>query len=184
MMARRVFQLIVALAPWMIGAIPLNSVAVQLPTLANLSDGNYQMCSQPPPQDWQQGAGVCLVFTKQGDRIEGYYGYPHSDAFVCLRGTSRGSQVSGQGYVVLWEGVTWKKPTEPLTWDKEQRLRLEQAQLVRSSAKSESEIERVLFQKATLDVRSFYLYRSPQMTSPKQLCDWSFSHAQIVQAKI
>ncbi|MCU0548591.1 MAG: hypothetical protein MUC48_04515 [Leptolyngbya sp. Prado105] len=174
MLAQKIFQVAVALSSWMGGMISIHAMPPQFPVLANLSDGNYQMCSQPPPQSWQQGAGVCLVFTKQGDRIEGYYGYPHSDAFVCLRGTSRATQVSGQGYLVLWEGAPWEKPTQPLIWDKEQRLRLEQAKLVRSSAKSQSEIERILFQKATLDVRSFYLYNSPKMTSPKQLCNWNF----------
>ena len=29
-------------------------------TLANLPDGAYQLCTEPQPQDWRDGAGVCL----------------------------------------------------------------------------------------------------------------------------
>lgn len=168
----------IALASWLVGLSLLPSGQAQSPSLDQLSNGNHQMCSQPVSQDWQQGAGVCFVFTKQGDRIDGYYGYPHSDTFVCLRGTSRGTQLTGQGYLVLWEGDRWEPlPNEPLTWDQEQRLQLAQSQLVRRSNKPSTEAW-ILFQKAALNVQSFYRYRSPQMTSPKQLCDWSFAGSQ------
>ncbi|NJR48365.1 MAG: hypothetical protein HC780_01230 [Leptolyngbyaceae cyanobacterium CSU_1_3] len=137
-----------------------------------MSNGNHQICSQPPPRDWQQGAGVCLVFRKQNNRIEGYYGYPHSDAFVCLRGVINGTQIVGQGYLVSWEGSRWDTfPNKPFFWDGEKQLQLAQGKRIRSHPPSQ---DWILFQKATLNFQSFYLYQKPQMTSPKQLCDWRF----------
>ncbi len=32
--------------------------------IATLANGNYQLCSQPKPLDWRNGAGVCFNFTK------------------------------------------------------------------------------------------------------------------------
>ena len=144
----------------------------QAPT-ATLSNGTYQLCSQPPPQNWQQGAGVCLVARKQNDRIDGYYGYPHSDAFVCLRGILQGTEVTGTGYFISWQGNHRDTvPSQPFFWDEEERLQLDQAQVIQSDA--QPPIAWVMFQKATLDLTSFQLYREAQMTPPQQLCDWNF----------
>lgn len=167
----------IALAAWLVGSL-LPSGQAQSPSLAHLGNGNYQMCSQPASPGWQQGAGVCLVFTKQRDRIDGYYGYPHSDTFVCFRGTANGNQLAGQAYLVLWEGEPWEpSPKEPLMWDQEQRLQLAQSRLIRRST-PQSPDAWVLFQKADLNVQSFSLYPSSQMTPPQQLCDWSFAASQ------
>lgn len=43
------------------------------PAIATLVNGNYQFCTEPPPNDWRTGAGVCFNFTKTGDRASGYY---------------------------------------------------------------------------------------------------------------
>ncbi|MCM1984483.1 hypothetical protein [Lyngbya confervoides] len=56
--------------------------------LAEFPNGLYQFCSQPDPQDWRDGEGVCLMLRKQDRLLQGYYGYPHSDEFICL-GTSK-----------------------------------------------------------------------------------------------
>ncbi|WP_256973546.1 hypothetical protein [Nostoc sp. T09] len=45
--------------------------------IADLADKNYQFCTQSDPQDWRDGAGVCFAFAKIGNRVDGYYGYPH-----------------------------------------------------------------------------------------------------------
>lgn len=193
MMTRQLFRLaifsrlrlaLIVGMPLIVGLSTIYSHQAQSNPLSRLGNGRYQMCSQPPPKDWQQGAGVCLVFRKQNDssrvgqganRIEGYYGYPHSDAFVCLRGAINRTQLTGQGYLVSWEGSPWSNSsTKPFFWDREQHLLLEQGKQIRSQPQSRSEMDQILFQKATLNLRSFYLYQDSQMISPEQLCDWSF----------
>ncbi|MEO1149264.1 MAG: hypothetical protein AAFY26_27495, partial [Cyanobacteria bacterium J06638_22] len=39
--------------------------------LADLADGAYQFCTEPDPEDWHDGAGVCLNLVKQGTTVEG-----------------------------------------------------------------------------------------------------------------
>ncbi len=82
MIRNQVFRKLISLAV-LCGAILTNASVAQSqfaqPSIAKLANGNYQFCSQPKPNDWRDGAGVCLNFVKVGDRIGGYYGYPHSD---------------------------------------------------------------------------------------------------------
>lgn len=161
------------------GFFLIPAMQAQRPTLAGLSDGNHQICTQPPPKNWQQGEGVCLVFRKQNQQIEGYYGYPHSDAFVCLRGRLNDDrQIVGQGYLVSWEGSQWgTPPNKAFFWDEEQQLQLAQGKVIRNERDRHSESPWILFQKATLTFQSFYLYPKPQMTSPQQLCNWGFARS-------
>lgn len=149
------------------------------PTLAQLRDGDYQICTQPPPKGWQQGEGVCFVFRKQNQQIEGYYGYPHSDAFVCLRGQlNLDRRIVGQGYLVSWEGSQWGTPEKKaFFWDEEQQLQLAQGRVVRHEQDGQSEAHWILFQQATLNFQSFYLYPKPEMTAPQQLCNWNFERS-------
>jgi hypothetical protein len=140
--------------------------------IATLPDGPYQLCSKPDPADWRDGAGVCFNFNKTGQNIEGYYGYPNSDEFVCIRGTAKANLIQGEGLVLSWPGAVWYKvPDSELTWDVEGHLKLVQGAIVRST-KGEERIDWLQFHKVVLDVSNFYRYRSPRMTSPKELCDW------------
>lgn len=169
----RFVKLALTSAPWLLEFFLL-PVLAQTPAIAELSDGTYQLCSQPAPENWQQGTGVCLVGIKQNDSFDGYYGYPHSDAFVCLRGMISGSELTGQGYLISWESHRWEiLPVQPFFWDTEERLQLDQGRLVQSSSESAS-VDLAMFEKATLDFHAFYLYHEPQMTPAQQLCDWNF----------
>lgn len=175
----RCVKLTLTLTSWLVESLLLRALA-QTPAIAELSNGTYQLCSQPAPEAWQQGeawrqgAGVCLMGIKQNDSFDGYYGYPHSDAFVCLRGIMNGLKFTGQGYLISWESHRWEVlPVQPFFWDTEERLQLDQGRLVRSSTASQS-VDWIVFQSATLDFQSFYLYHEPQMTPPQQLCDWNF----------
>ncbi|MGG6284662.1 hypothetical protein ACQ4M3_24025 [Leptolyngbya sp. AN03gr2] len=175
-MSQQFTKLAIALVPCVTEVVIVSAMQAQPPTLATLSDGNYQICTQPPPKDWQQGEGVCLVFRKQNQQIEGYYGYPHSDGFVCLRGLLNDGQIIGQAYLVSWEGSQWRNPpNKAFFWDEEQQLQLAQGKVIEQNRQAES--HRILFQKATLNFQSFYLYPKPQMTSSQQLCDWSFARS-------
>ncbi|MGG6267495.1 hypothetical protein ACQ4M3_23330 [Leptolyngbya sp. AN03gr2] len=129
-MSQRFVHLITLL---IFGLSLLQSVRAQSPTLAGLANGDYQICNQSPPKDRKQGAGGCLVFHKQNDQIEGYYGYPHSDAFVCLRGTLKGTQIVGQGYLVSWQGSQWRIPSRTaFFWDQEHQLQLAQGKVIQN----------------------------------------------------
>lgn len=152
-------------------AVPANRV-----NLATLANGNYQICSQPKPTDWKQGAGVCLVFAKNGDRIAGYYGYPHSDGLICLRGTVQNNNaIAGQALLLNWAGDRWENlPNKPFHWDTEKRLTLDQGQVDHRVETRVETTEWILFRKATLNVAQFYQYAQPLMTSPKQVCDWNY----------
>lgn len=141
--------------------------------IAILPDGHYQLCSKPDPEDWRDGAGVCFNFNKTGQNIEGYYGYPNSDEFVCIRGTANTNLIQGEGLALSWPGAVWYKISDSeLTWDTEGHLKIVQGKVVRSEGKGEERMDWLQFHKVVLDVSRFYRYRSPKMTSPSELCNW------------
>lgn len=141
--------------------------------IATFPDGHYQLCSKPDPADWRDGAGVCFNFKKTGQAIEGYYGYPNSDEFVCIRGTATTYLIQGEGLALSWPGAAWyKMPEAELTWDAEGHLKIVQGKIVRSVGKGEERVDWLRFHTVVLDVSSFYRYRSPKMTPPSVLCDW------------
>ncbi len=142
--------------------------------IAALGNGNYQFCSKPKPQKFD-GAGVCFNFTKIGDRVDGYYAYPHSDDLICLRGKVRGNNVTGEALAVSWAGREWTDiPKTEFKWDEEGHLSLNHYQIILSSKGNDrSDLNKwILFRKATLDVEGFYQYSQPLMNSPSQLCQW------------
>ena len=110
--------------------------------------------------------------------MDGYYGYPHSDSFICLKGSvskdELGSeQVTGQGMALTWGRHTWPPlPPEPFTWDEEGRLLLAQGEIVHTEGSGDDQTTWIVFQDANLNVQGFYPYEEPRMTSPSRLCDW------------
>ncbi len=141
--------------------------------LATLADGLYQWCSQPAPAKLD-GAGVCLVFRKSGSLIEGYYGYPHSDRFICLRGTAKHDRIQGQALVLSWPGEEW--PTIPkgsFQWDEEGHLTLAEGRVLRQSGNGGERLTWIQFGKASLTLSGFYAYRQPRMRPASELCDFS-----------
>jgi hypothetical protein len=104
-MCDKIFQQLLGLVVLSLGILTNVSVVQSQPAstaIGNLENGNYQFCSQPKPNDWRDGAGVCLNFGKVGDRIDGYYGYPHSDVFICIRGSSLDNTITGKALGVFW----------------------------------------------------------------------------------
>ncbi|KYC43559.1 hypothetical protein WA1_10900 [Scytonema hofmannii PCC 7110] len=142
--------------------------------IATLANGKYQFCSQPDPKDWQDGAGVCFNFSKAGDRVSGYYGYPHSDRFVCIRGKVNDSFIKGEALEILWavnpESNISKSKIE---WDSEHRLTLGKGNIIRTEEGIDGTLSWVFFPKASLNVSRFYRYSAPRMTPPSQLCLWN-----------
>lgn len=144
--------------------------------IADLPDGTYQFCSEPAPQDWQVGAGVCLNFEKQGNALEGYYGYPHSAEFVCLKGQLSDEVFSGQGAMFVWAG---ELPTEgAASWEADHRLSL-RSPLSRNYFAGSKDIDDglenwMVFQEVTLNTQGLVAYENPRMTPPNQLCGGQF----------
>lgn len=150
-----------------------NKITAQKPTAATLVDGNYQLCSQPDPHSWQDGAGVCSIFQKVGRQVSGYYGYPHSDNFICLKGKIDENLITGEALEISGAGREWTDiPQSAFKWDLEGRLTLSQGTIVRTVDDVEGRIDWLLFRKAALNLGGFYQYSSPRMTPPSQLCKW------------
>ncbi|HEY9642025.1 MAG TPA: hypothetical protein V6C57_16175 [Coleofasciculaceae cyanobacterium] len=164
-------------AGMMIAAQPASGSAngtAPTPLLATLADGSYQFCSQPEPSDWHVGAGVCFNFAKQSDRIDGYYGYPHSDNFICIRGTVNGNLISGEALAISWVGNQWEHiPESAFTWDLEQHLTLNQVTIVRNVNEAGEKTDWILFHRALLNLDGFYQYSTPRMRAAAELCHWN-----------
>ncbi len=161
-------------------ASQLSQVLNATEPLASLADGHYQLCTEPPPDDWRDGDGVCLNIFKQGRQLEGYYGYPHSSRFVCLRGQISGTQFQGEGMIISWSAHPWTDiPQTAFTWDDEARLMLVEGRVAHEEGTGEEQTRWIVFPAATLDLRNLYRYPSPQMTPPTQLCNWQFADAAI-----
>jgi hypothetical protein len=143
-------------------------------TIAKLTNGDYQFCSQPKPNDWRDGAGVCLNFAKVDDRINGYYGYPHSDVFICMRGRILEDTITGKALGISWSGSEPSEiPQNRLDWDVERRLSLGPGKIIRTIRDRDNRTDWILFQTASLKVKGLYQYPTPRMTPASKLCDWS-----------
>ncbi|NDJ23232.1 hypothetical protein GS682_16630 [Nostoc sp. B(2019)] len=141
--------------------------------IASLANSNYQFCSQPDPKDWRDGAGVCFNFSKMGNRVNGYYGYPHSDDFICIRGVVNGDCITGEALAISWAANQLENRPESLfKWDSEGRLILSQGHLITTPDDNKDAVKWILYRNASLNVEGFYQYNRPRMTSPSQLCDW------------
>jgi hypothetical protein len=147
-------------------------------TIAALANGKYQFCTQAEPKDWRDGAGVCLNFSKTGDRIDGYYAYPHSGNYICIRGQVNGNRITGNALAVLWENSSSenspseKIPESEFKWDEEGHLTLSQGKIISSAKNGDGRVDRVIFSKANLNATGFLQYSQPRMTPPSQLCKW------------
>ncbi|KAI9134410.1 hypothetical protein [Acaryochloris sp. CCMEE 5410] len=145
-----------------------NSTPSNLESLAN---GNYQFCSKPEPDDGRDGDGVCFVFAKLGDRVDGYYGYPHSEVYVCVRGRVEGNQVSGYGLFLAWSSVL----TSEYTWRLDQYLTLQNGYVVQSRKGEHEELSWVQYDDLKLNIGDFYQYPTVKMHFSPQMCEWEVS---------
>lgn len=148
-----------------------NGSAAQVRSLVTLPDGVYQVCSQPEPTDWHGGAGVCFNFNKLGHHVEGYYGYPHSDRFICIRGEVSENVVTGEALATSWAGARWDSiPASAFEWDDEKHLSLDQGEMIQTSDDAANPVEWILFRRAILNLDGFYQYSHLRMNSPSELC--------------
>jgi hypothetical protein len=150
----------------------LRTVA-QRAAIATWPNGRYQLCSQPQPKDWKDGAGVCVVFSKTGTQIDGYYGYPHSDRFICLRGSITDDFFKGEGLAFTW----FPSPTPNVTtlekqWDAEGRIQVDKVQIPKLEPIEDGWGAWVRFQMTTLDLKGLYRYATPKMRPASELCNW------------
>jgi hypothetical protein len=118
-------------------------------------------------------AHVCFNFAKKDQAIDGYYGYPHSDSFVCIRGQLTGDSIVGKALALSWPGQGG--PTIPPTefvWDTEGHLSLNQGEIRRQSGRDKLQESWIAFKTAKLDISNFYRYNAPRMKPVTELCDW------------
>lgn len=180
---RQTLVIIVALLPiWLVFDQPMKEqqrlllALGQKVNIASLANGNYQFCSQPDPQDWRDGVGVCANFQKIGNRFDGYYGYPHSDSFICIRGEIKNSLIAGKALSILWtDEQNNNLPTSAFKWDSEERLTLSQGKLI-NAAKHEDDVQWIVYNQALLNLEGFYQYNRPRMTPVSQLCEWKYNN--------
>ena len=143
--------------------------------IAALPNDTYQFCSEPEPQDWPLGAGVCFWFHKTGSRVVGYYGYPHSDHFVdCVMGKVSHNQIHGQAFAIAWPGSPWDNiPASSFKWDRDGYLSLGQSATIPVVHQEIGSVEVVRFDQVTLTLDGFYRYsakKAKQMKSPPKTC--------------
>jgi hypothetical protein len=156
-------------------------LATQPGKIASLKNGNYQLCSQADPKDWRDGAGVCFNFSKTGNRVNGYYGYPHSDEFICIRGIvdadACGERILGEGLGIAWDDLPLKNTPESaeFKWDSEGHLTLSKGNILNTVNADEDNAKWILYRKASLNLEGFYQYNRPRMTPVFQLCQWNFT---------
>lgn len=167
------FQIQNFLVAEQLAPIPVNIKDRTQSAIATLTNGNYQYCSQPDPHDWRDGAGVCFNFAKIGDRVNGYYGYPHSDNFICVKGQVNGNLITGEALTISWADNQWRNiPKSAFKWDSEGRLTLSQGNIIRTLNDAEGRTTWILFRNASLNISGFYQYNTPRMKPPSELCEW------------
>jgi hypothetical protein len=154
-------------------SLPSVKQNVKTQAISTLANGSYQFCTEPPPSDWRSGAGVCLNFTKIGDRVSGYYGYPYTDDFICVRGKIKRNLVTGEALMMSWLGREWSSiPKTAIKWDEEGHLTIEDGKIIRTTIDRSGRTDWILFGSAKLDTQGFYRSTKSLLTSPSQLCNW------------
>jgi hypothetical protein len=112
-------------------------------------------------------------FVKIGDRVSGYYGYPYTDDFICVRGKVKGNLVTGEALMMSWLGREWTSiPKTAFKWDEEGHLLLKDGKIIRTTIDKSGRTDWILFGSAKLDTQGFYRSTKSLLTSPSQLCDW------------
>lgn len=151
---------------WMAKEMPSSSIG-------SWNNGRYQLCTELEPQDWRDGAGVCAVFSKMDRRWDGYFGYPHSDRFICLRGMVVEDLFRGQALTLTW--VDSQNPSLASLekdWQMEERIHVQQAKILRTEPAEDGWVVWVKFEKVTLDLKGMHRYAKAKMRSPSELCNW------------
>lgn len=143
--------------------------------LAQLPTGVYQFCSQPEPQGWQLGEGVCFWFRKQGNAVVGYYGYPHSDRLIdCVSGQLQAQKLSGQALLVGWAGNEWPTQSQESAWDNEGYFRFRSKPSILPVRVGTEQVQLIRYSSVFLDLSHFYKYsvqKVQQMNPPPTSCD-------------
>lgn len=142
--------------------------------LKQLDDGTYQFCTQPDPKNKLDGAGACLNFQKLGSYVDGYYGYPHSNHYVCLQGQIEDDVLNGKGLIIIWsaENPELSPLQNEWRWGPEGRLSLNQGEIVHQETFNGDQLSWIEFEQAQLNLQGMYLYDHPRMTPSFLICDW------------
>ena len=158
-------------------AEPQTQFGEQVKTLKQLSqmpDGQHQLCSEPEPTGFLQGAGICFWFKKVGPQFIGYYGLPHSGEFIdCVSGTINEEKLVGEAIAVSWGNTPFPSPEqlEKVTW---KTLTLGSGTVEYQSSNRFGDISLIRFDKAELTLRDFYRYspeRAKKMNLPPDNCN-------------
>ncbi|NJN23140.1 MAG: hypothetical protein HC810_00320 [Acaryochloridaceae cyanobacterium RL_2_7] len=145
-----------------------------LQELIRMPDGQHQLCSEPEPDGYVMGSGICYWFNKSGKQLIGYYGVPNSDVFVdCVSGTIQDEKVVGEAIAISWDGSPFPNITEQkeITWE---TLILSSASVEYEAPSRFGDISLIRFNKAELTPRDFYKYspsKSQNMDTPPSNCN-------------
>lgn len=136
--------------------------------VANLPDGEHQFCSKPDPKNGLTGAGVCFWFRKEGNRVTGRFGYPHSGEFVdCVTGIMNDNSMTGEALDLSWPGhplleilPNWTElPQETFAYDEDGYFKLGQGKILRTERDQFGDrTDWIYLAFASLDLKGFYRY--------------------------
>ena len=147
---------------------------ISLEQLVQMPDGQHQLCSEPEPEGFLMGAGICYWFNKSGNQLTGYYGLPHSGEFVdCLSGTIQDEKVVGKALEISWHGDPFPGELDSKSFQWES-LTLSSGSVEYKSTGKFGEISLIRFDKAELTLRDFYKYsprKAQQMNTPPSNCN-------------
>ncbi len=155
--------------PWFRHGLSQTPISSDSLNLNDLPDGDYRLCGPHSSAELSGDQDPCYVFNKSGPQVDGYFGYPNSDSFICVRGNVSPLTVTGEALGLSWAGSIWTAlPQTRFNWDPEGHLWLNQAILAHSTDMGQW----ILFQDATLHLSGFQHQTSSTARSPLDLCDW------------
>lgn len=163
-------------------AVPFSIVGNAKPTdaIANLTDGNYRYCTEPPSLDrnFEEG-GWCFIFRKSGNRVVGNYFAAQKEQAICISGVLNNNTVSGTG-LELWYG--WDKPVslegipESQWWDSPEigggRLRSNRLSIISRSDDANSYSAWIRYGSVQLNLNGFHRYSAGTRLAPFKCEAW------------
>jgi hypothetical protein len=199
MKSRKVFQEIVGIS--LIGLIltacnlshrhQMSSMATattQSVNMVSLTDGQYQICTEPFSQNQPSAYGWCFFFWKEGEKVTGWYTYwqPSDYARICIEGLIEVDRVIGKGYELI---ESWDKPVtntdiafiveriakEKGMWDNwnetGKNLRVSHASLYQQGRDSRGYYAWIEYQKVELELSGFYRRNTEKTTFSRKCVD-------------
>jgi hypothetical protein len=148
----------------------ITTPTTQTVNISSLTDGRYQICTEPLSQDKPDAYGWCFFFWKKGEKVTGWYTYwqPSDYTRICIEGTIDRDRVIGKGYETIegWDklitsaDIAIDMSTEAKIWDdwneEGKNLRMSRASLYKQGRDSNGYYAWIEYKKVELDSSGFY----------------------------